>query len=44
MAAESIADAREHIDQLLTPGWLLVGRLTERISNIQELELRLHPH
>lgn len=38
---ESVADAREHLDQLLRPGWILSGRLVERITDFQGLELRL---
>jgi ATP-dependent helicase HrpA len=38
---ESIADAREHFDQLLMPGWILRGRLADRIIDFQGLELRL---
>ncbi|MEZ5329806.1 MAG: DUF3418 domain-containing protein [Verrucomicrobiales bacterium] len=38
---ESIADAREHFDQLLAPGWILNGRLADRITDFQGLELRL---
>jgi ATP-dependent helicase HrpA len=38
---ESVADARDHLDQLLTPGWLLAGKLKQRITDLQGLELRI---
>lgn len=39
--AESIEDAREHLDQLLLPGWLVAGSLAERALDMEGLELRL---
>ena len=38
---ESVADAREHFNALLSPGWLLTGRLRERLVHWQGLEMRL---
>ncbi len=39
--AESLADAREHLDLLLMPGWLLAGNPSSRLIDLQGLELRL---
>jgi len=39
--AESIEDARAHLDRLLAPGWLLRGSLTHRLVHAQGLETRL---
>ena len=33
--AESIADARDHFDQLLMPGWLIGGQLSKRVFDFQ---------
>ena len=38
---ESVADAREHFNALLSPGWLLTGSLRERLVHWQGLEMRL---
>jgi hypothetical protein len=38
---ESLADAREHFNSLLAPGWLLTGSLVGKLVHWQGLELRL---
>ena len=38
---ESIADAREHLDSLLAGGWLMGGRLRDRLIHFQGLETRV---
>jgi len=39
--AESIADASDHFDVLLMPGWLLRGRLPKRLVDFRGLQMRL---
>lgn len=38
---ESIADARDHLAMLLTPGWLLLNNVSARLIDFQGLEGRL---
>tara|TARA_R110002096_G_scaffold15071_12_gene53194 strand:- start:39 stop:3878 length:3840 start_codon:yes stop_codon:yes gene_type:complete len=38
---ESLEDARQHYLALLAPGWLLAGKLRERLVHLQGLEMRL---
>jgi len=38
---ESVGDARQHFDQLLRPGWILLGDLERRLVELRGLELRL---
>jgi hypothetical protein len=38
---ESLADAREHFNSLLAPGWVLTGNLWRKLIHWQGLELRL---
>lgn len=38
---ESLADAQQHLDQLLAPGWLLLPDLGRQLLNFRGLELRL---
>ncbi len=38
---ESIADARDHLAMLLTPGWILLNNLPTRLIDFQGLEARL---
>ncbi|CAN5468430.1 ATP-dependent RNA helicase HrpA [soil metagenome] len=39
--AESLADARQHLDILIAPGWLLAGELAQRLVDFRGLEMRL---
>jgi ATP-dependent helicase HrpA len=38
---ESLGDARDHFDSLLRPGWILAGKLPDRLTDLRGLELRL---